>query len=180
MNEQEILLLVIDRLGSLQVPYMLTGSVAVSYYRVPRATHDIDFVVAIQQSEVKKIQQTFEPEFYISDIEQAIRYHQMFNMIHHLTQIKIACWIHDVSNEFRAAAFEKKIQRELFGKSVFIIRKEDLIVSKLLWYNEAESDIHLRDIEGILKIQKGKIDLAYIQQWCNKLALTKHWNKIKA
>jgi hypothetical protein len=34
-------------LSRLNVPYMLTGAVAVSYYGAPRTTHDIDVVILI-------------------------------------------------------------------------------------------------------------------------------------
>lgn len=180
MNEQDVLRIVIERLDTLHVPYMVTGSVAVSYYGIPRSTHDIDFVVAIQHSDAKSIREKFEHDFYISDIEHAIHHHQMFNMIHQISQIKVVCWIHHRTDEYRSLAFEKRTPIELFGTSLFIITKEDLIIAKLLWYNEAESDIHLRDIIGILKIQQGNIDLSYIQQWCDKLSLTKHWNKVQA
>ena len=43
--EEEALGLLVRRLEDLRIPYMITGSVASSHHRRPRATHDIDAVI---------------------------------------------------------------------------------------------------------------------------------------
>ena len=48
MSQQELLKLVIARLHEAGIEYMLTGSLASSLQGEPRATHDIDLVVAIR------------------------------------------------------------------------------------------------------------------------------------
>jgi hypothetical protein len=46
MNEQlEFLKLIGSRLDAAGIPYMLTGSMAMSVYVPPRMTRDLDFVV---------------------------------------------------------------------------------------------------------------------------------------
>ena len=42
MNQTEALVQFISDLNSLSVPYMITGAYAVSYFGLPRATHDLD------------------------------------------------------------------------------------------------------------------------------------------
>jgi hypothetical protein len=46
--EEAALSTVLGLLDELDIPYMLTGSVAASYHGRPRATHDTDLVVAPQ------------------------------------------------------------------------------------------------------------------------------------
>lgn len=58
---------------------------------------------------------------------------------------------------------------EVFGNQVFMITKEDLVVSKLRWIQQLESEIHKRDIIALL--QNPGIDLSYIKNWCDKLKL---------
>jgi hypothetical protein len=45
-DQQEVLLDVADRLEAAGIPFMLSGSVALSYYAEPRMTRDIDIGVA--------------------------------------------------------------------------------------------------------------------------------------
>ncbi|OGQ48446.1 MAG: hypothetical protein A3I09_01665 [Deltaproteobacteria bacterium RIFCSPLOWO2_02_FULL_47_10] len=50
MNQTEALVQFISDLNSLSVPYMITGAYAVSYFGLPRATHDLDIVMAVSHS----------------------------------------------------------------------------------------------------------------------------------
>ncbi|HEV8672743.1 MAG TPA: hypothetical protein VGX21_01745 [Methylomirabilota bacterium] len=47
-EELEVLKSVARRLDDLGIPYMVTGSMATSYYAVPRMTRDIDIVVELR------------------------------------------------------------------------------------------------------------------------------------
>lgn len=47
MNELDILKLVASRLNDAEFDYMLSGSVALTFYGKPRMTRDIDIVVVI-------------------------------------------------------------------------------------------------------------------------------------
>lgn len=47
MSQQELLIAAVRALDAVGVPYMLTGSVVSSYYGEPRATHDFDVVVSL-------------------------------------------------------------------------------------------------------------------------------------
>ena len=54
----------------------------------------------------------------------------------------------------------------LFGKKIYIISPEDLILEKLLWLKESRSSKHSEDIRSILKISRP--DLNYISGWAKK------------
>ena len=47
-EELEVLSIVTRRLDSAGIGYMVTGSMAASYYAVPRMTRDVDLVVAVR------------------------------------------------------------------------------------------------------------------------------------
>ncbi len=49
---------------------------------------------------------------------------------------------------------------------------ENIILKKLLVFQEGESEKHLRDIAGILLIQGSQIDQDYLDQWAAKLSVT--------
>ena len=47
-EELEVLRIITGRLESAGIGYMVTGSIAMNYYAVPRMTRDIDVVVELQ------------------------------------------------------------------------------------------------------------------------------------
>ena len=46
-QELDLLRIISERLDAAGLPFMLTGSFALSYYGKPRMTRDLDFVVAL-------------------------------------------------------------------------------------------------------------------------------------
>lgn len=72
MGQRDLLLLIGKLLNRHQVNYLLTGSLAVSYYGYPRATHDIDFLIEIKKEGAAKIivaaNRTNIKSFFISNI----------------------------------------------------------------------------------------------------------------
>ncbi|MDI6766862.1 MAG: hypothetical protein QME52_08580 [Bacteroidota bacterium] len=179
MVEKEFLVHIAEKFNQLQIPYMITGSMAVSFYGCPRTTHDVDLVLAIQVGDIEKIIKMFSNKFYISDVEHAIKHKQMFNLIHQESQYKIDCWILDNGDEYRAEAFQRRIKTKILGTSISFISKEDLIVSKLLWYKEAQTDIHLQDVRSVISIQMENLDIEYINTWSEHVSVSDFWLKIK-
>src|SRR6266536_2147026 len=91
MQELDVLADVVSRLEQGGVPYVLTGSVAMSCYVPQRTTIDIDIVVQLIRSDVQRIVQLFEADYYIADvaIDEAIRLRRSFNVIHYDRLIKV-------------------------------------------------------------------------------------------
>ena len=66
MDEQRAFLLEIARrLERAGIPYMVTGSVALAAYSVPRMTRDIDVVVEIGPSDVERMVALFAEDCFI-------------------------------------------------------------------------------------------------------------------
>src|SRR5437660_12604078 len=70
--------------NSAGIAFMLTGSVAMSYYTIPRMTRDIDIVVAVERGDIEKLSSLLGADYYVSEeaISEAIRRKSMFNIIH--------------------------------------------------------------------------------------------------
>ena len=47
INELDVLRIVVKRLESAGIPYMITGSTAANFYTTPRMTRDIDIVIEV-------------------------------------------------------------------------------------------------------------------------------------
>ena len=66
-EELEVLRIVAERLRGAGFAYMVTGSVAMSHYAVPRMTRDIDLVVELSASapDADRVCRLFEDDFYV-------------------------------------------------------------------------------------------------------------------
>lgn len=85
LNEQlEFLKLIVDRLDGADIPYMLTGSMAMSVYAPPRMTRDLDFVVVCQAGDAQRLVGLFRADCYVEEsaVLAAIREYRSFNIIH--------------------------------------------------------------------------------------------------
>lgn len=181
MTEEEVLITVLDRLETLKIPYMITGSFAVGIYGKPRYTHDVDLVVEVVSRDVERLMNAFGKDCYLSEvgIEDAIKHRSMFNILHHETGFKIDCWLVDRNDEMKVVQFQRRKQMNTFGRVVWFTTAEDVIVNKLLWYGETRGEKHLLDALGILQMQDKGLDFLHLETWISKLGLTKYWKELQ-
>lgn len=167
MDLVAILKTVVRRLEKLKIPYVLTGGLAVSFWGSPRSTHDIDIVIDARKEDRNKIISIFKKDFYISKIavSEAIDRRFTFNIIHLKEGLKVDFWL-SKNDAFGASEFKRRLKKIIFGKGIYIISPEDLILEKLLWIKESWSSKHIEDIKSIIEISKP--DLKYIQGWAEK------------
>ncbi len=158
-----------ERVEPLGIEYMLTGSMAMMLYNYYRMTADIDVVIELQYDDATKIINAFEPDYYVPHgrVRDAIARKFMFNVIHQETAFKIDLVIKK-SDEFQQNVFERRQKRDFYGKEIYVIRLEDLIISKLLWAKDSRSEKQLTDVENLLQ---NDFDAGYTEFWINKLGL---------
>ena len=175
MNEKEVAGRVASTFERLQIPYFITGSMASIAQGEPRYTNDIDVVADVPVSAVASLLEAFPaPEFYLSEsaIRKAIAQRHQFNVIHISTGLKVDVIIPEES-EFNDLRMRRRVRLNLGAEqSGWFASPEDLILKKLLYFQEGGSDKHLRDIAGVLLIQDDKIDQDYLDRWATKLGVT--------
>jgi len=76
---------IIDFLHRENISYMLSGSVAMSIYTIRCSTRNIDFVIHLQEKDVKKFASYFKVGYYCDKnfIMDAVQHPAMFNIIDH-------------------------------------------------------------------------------------------------
>jgi hypothetical protein len=168
-SELEVLFDVVARLENAGIDYMLTGSVAMSVYAEPRMTRDIDVVVELARADAMRVTALFSPEYYVDDeaVRSAIAARGMFNAFHLAKLVKVALIV-SKDNEFRRHELARRRRHALGGRDVWVVSKEDLILSKLLWAAPAESALQLRDVRKLLA---SGTDEAYLRAWSAKLGV---------
>ncbi len=157
------------RLDGAGIAYMLTGSLAMSFYARPRMTRDIDLVIALEAAEAERLTGALGTDYHADAgaITTAIRGARPWNIIHLPALVKIDL-IPRKDTLYRRAEFERRRRVELAGVPLWIVSVEDLILSKLEWSRESRSEQQRRDIALLLE---APLDRAYLDEWAARLDL---------
>jgi hypothetical protein len=175
-NELDIVRDISQRLDGAGISYMLTGSMAMNYYAQPRMTRDIDVVVALRREDTERVVKLFSPEYYVSReaVDSSIAHQSLFNLIHNESVIKVDCIVRK-QNEYRLNEFNRRQRIKIQDFEIWIVSKEDLILSKLFWAKDSHSEVQLRDVKNLVSTG---CDRAYIERWTAELGLIKLWQEI--
>lgn len=169
IGELELLGIVGDRLRDAGIDYMLTGSFALAFYATPRMTRDIDLVVALAIRDIDALLAAFSRDFYIDadDVRLAIVSTRMFNLMHLESGIKVDLIIRK-DHPYRIAEFERRRAIRIGDMDSFIVSREDLILSKLLWGRDSGSELQLRDVHALAQ---SSLDREYLNYWAPRLGV---------
>jgi hypothetical protein len=181
MTTEDIFRRILEALNTAGIPYMLTGSFAGAYHGIPRATQDIDLVIAPTASQLQHLVRLLpDTEYYISGEAalDALRRETQFNVIDFATGWKIDLIIRK-SRIFSHTEFERRSAVDLFGLQVFIASAEDILLAKLEWVKAGESMRQLEDCANILRARREELDYTYIQRWVLHLGLAAQWEQTR-
>ncbi|MBH0178176.1 MAG: hypothetical protein HP491_09990 [Nitrospira sp.] len=182
MELYDLLAHVVHTFERLQIPYLVTGSVASMAYGEPRLTNDIDVVAGIQAADLSGVMAAFPAhEFYLSEeaIRDAIRRGGQFNIIHPGSGLKVDVMVRKDSPFDRSRFARARALRPVESYEAAFASAEDVIIKKMEYYNEGGSEKHLRDITGMLKVSGEEIDQIYIVEWADRLGLRSIWEMIQ-
>jgi len=172
MNEQlEFVKQIAERLDAAGIRYMLTGSMAMAVYAVPRMTRDIDLVIECCLEDAPKIAQLFKADCYVNEdsIRNAVIRRSMFNIIHNEWMVK-ADFIVRGDEEYRKLEFERKRRFDIEGTPIWVVAPEDLILSKLKWSKESDSAFQQRDVQTLVEAGTD-LDWRYLESWAERLGV---------
>ncbi|MDB5355640.1 MAG: hypothetical protein JWN24_2093 [Phycisphaerales bacterium] len=180
MEQPELLAFSLELLEKLNITYMVVGSIASSAYGDPRLTQDI--VVDLAPDQVQSLCEAFATdEFYVSveAAEQAARQPgAQFNVLHPNSGNKIDFMIARRDAWGIGQLSRRQKMQLLPGREGYAARPEDIIIAKMLCYQEGGSEKHLRDIAGILKVSGDIVDREYVAGWAERLDLADIWRAI--
>jgi hypothetical protein len=152
------------------IPYMLSDSVAMSIYTIPRHTKDFDFVVHLNDGDAAMLANYFKEGYYCDEdaVNQAIRYKSMFNIIDFQSGYK-ADFIVLKNEKYRQEEFLRRKQLNFMDMKIYVVSAEDLLISKIIWIQQLQSDIQKEDIKALSKTTT--LDWNYINHWISSLKL---------
>jgi hypothetical protein len=149
---------------------MVTGSMATSYWGVPRLTHDLDFVLVMQPTDVDKVVSEFREGFFLQpeSVRHAFQPPYQFNAIDEQSSFKIDFWLLR-DNAFEQHMFNRRVAVKMFGTEAWVATPEDMILHKLYWHSITPSERQLQDAAGVFKLRRDSLDVGYLHQWANPL-----------
>ncbi len=187
IDPRHLLIQVVEILERLNIPYAITGGMAVFVWARPRFTADIDIVVTLKSEDVSVLESALRAlpvAGYIDAnmMRHAIEQRGEFNFIDGMTGVKVDFWPVG-SQPFDKSQMDRRIAKEILGRNIYFISPEDLILSKLLWFREGESAKQREDVESILRMQEN-LDRKYLQMWSEihktSEILNQLWEKTKS
>ncbi len=162
---------VLEVLDSLDVAYMVGGSLASSIYGIPRTTQDIDLVAEIPLTRVQELSAALQPDFYADAelIEDAIRRGTAFNLIHHASGYKFDIFPVPPDEYYRL----QLRRREMSPGGFPVVTPEDIILMKLLWYRRGGeiSERQWTDARGVVELRRARLDFDYMREWAKPLGI---------
>lgn len=190
MVPSELIARVAEACECLRIRYAVVGSVAAGYYGDPRMTADVDIVVELTPWNASQFCSKFpEDDFYVSvdAAREAVQSSGQFNIIHPASGFKIDIMIPGERGYDELQVDRARPGALLPGRAIFIASPEDVILKKLEYFKLGQSDKHLRDITGMIRVLGWSekplsgdpgIDRAYIEQWALRLGVMDEWRAI--
>ena len=161
---------IVTRLEKGGILYMLTGSMALNCYALPRMTRDIDLVVSFHLQDAARIEALLGEDYYVSSdaARDAVLQQGSFNAIHQDTLIKVDFMVRNL-DPYRRHELSRRVRLDLGDFAVWVVSKEDLVLSKLDWAKDSHSARQLADVENLIATG---CDTEYLREWSARLNLT--------
>jgi len=163
------------------IPYMLTGSFASAYYGLPRASQDIDLIIEADPAQLRRLIALLPGNEYYADLEMALeaqKEQSLFNIIDLSAGWKIDL-IFRKPRPFSKEEFGRRRPILLAGSTVYAASAEDVVIAKLEWAKLAQSQRHIEDVAGILRMRWPFLDHSYLDRWIAELALSAEWEQAR-
>jgi hypothetical protein len=169
-GQKDFLKRLVDALNNAGIPYMLSGSVSSSFHGQPRATNDVDIVIAPTETQLYSFLQSLGKDYYVSieSARDALKCQSAFNVIDMQAGWK-ADFIIRRQRPFSKEEFQRRQKVSIMGLDTWIVSAEDVILIKLEWAKNSKSDRQLEDALNVAIVQFDRLDGDYLHKWAKEL-----------
>jgi predicted nucleotidyltransferase len=163
-----------DAFDRLQIRYALGGALAASYWGTPRATEDVDCLIALPAikyqmlaDELQRIGFLLRDEgdtFCTVTVPRMRQQAQVDNLIEcFYDSIRVELFVPVVA--LQEEILRRAVKMTLDGREVLVTTAEDLILLKMSFHRPKD----LQDVRSVLWVQHGRLDLNYIRHWTPRM-----------
>jgi hypothetical protein len=178
MSLEELLRRTVNLLEAERIPYMITGSLASSFHGEYRATRDIDIVIDPRADDLDRLLRRLQADGLYVDAEAArlaLSEQGQFNAI--VGDLKVDLIVLK-SDPFSVSEFGRRIRARLLDVDADLITVEDLVLAKLAWARDLDSERQLRDVAGMVSVSGDALDRTYVTDWAERLGLGEAWRRV--
>jgi hypothetical protein len=169
-DQNDFLKRLIDTLNDAGVPYMLSGSMCSSFHGKPRATNDVDIVIAPTETQLERFAESLGNDYYVSlgAVRDAFKRNSMFNVIDIEGGWK-ADFIIRKKRPFSNEEFQRRTKVNIMGLDIWVVSPEDMILTKLEWSKAQVTGNQFQDALGVAVVQWDLLDKDYLLKWAKEL-----------
>jgi hypothetical protein len=157
MNMLEFYIRVVKALDEIGATYMIVGAFGGTIFGITRATHDIDIIVDLRETDYEALSEKFPLPRYYADpemIKNSVEMGIMFNIIDSSEGYKADLVPLKREPEYQMA-FDRRIRETFTDENnepfdAWVAQPTDIIIGKLIAWNEGRSNKHPEDIFAIL------------------------------
>lgn len=154
-------------LETLSFPHCLLGALALSVWATPRATQDVDVLIAVEEKDKEHLVQAMGKAGFVFDRAWADEnpmikdWHWRFRRGDIPADLMLPRDLHD------REVLRRRVRQTLGEQSLWIASPEDLILHKL----KAGRTQDFVDVLSIVHHQDKAVDLKYLHEWAKKLGI---------
>jgi len=170
LNSDDAVVLVVRALNSIEMHYMLTGSLASNMYGVSRSTKDADFVLQTSKFDFARLRTAMgpslriDPQLSFETVTATSRY-----IIQKLSGEPFKIELFFLSDDpHDRQRFERRKPGRFAGEPVWVASPEDVVITKLRWSKQGKRTKDVEDVKSVLAVQRDALDWPYIHRWCDE------------
>ena len=180
MSEFDFYMSVLRALERIGAKYMVVGAYGASAFGLNRSTHDVDIIVDLDPEACESLAACFPPPRYYADsvqMRESIRIGIMFNIIDGSIGAKADLVPLSREPEYRDG-FRQRIRGTVSDPlgnefEIWCARPEDIIVGKLMAWQEGRSAKHPSDIYAVLNfVLSGLADMEFDAEYVSRRAMS--------
>ncbi len=146
------------------IEYAAYGGVTVAVWGDPRETQDVDAVIAVEPGSEAAVLTAITSAGFSLPEDAAITF-----PIDGWLRASLHGRYADLAvgrTPFDESAMRRRQRRTLFGREIWVVTAEDLLLYKLIAYRRKD----LADAESVVRRQRRVLDLVYLRHWAGEIA----------
>lgn len=162
-------------LNQLGIPHAVVGGVAAGIWSEERVTKDVDFTIAMDESQWIRLQEALKNQPETEVFQTSFDTGEKVPFLIRLRYKGVIIDLLTSLTPYQDLLIKRRITKEVWGYTIDVASTEDVILLKLLAHRGQD----MVDIQKMLQHIKN-LDLAYIEKWVKEWEVAEYWEQVKS